>query len=446
MEEAQGAPYGAIGPTQAAPETLRRKNLRHNYRWAVTDGILAYVGSGMVPPFIAIMALSYGADSIGLSFLNLLPALFNTILFMPFAAIAERGGGIKRLVLISGYATRSAFLLMALVPFMPAAYRAGMLIGLNAVQSIPSVLYLIAWTDMMGGAFPQREWGMVFSKRNAFANFSAVVATLAAGFLIDWLPGGWGYFSVFMISGATGLLSIYSLQQMKEIPSQRKQPRKISPFKRLAMPFADKALGRRFAYFSVGLFLYNLGIFISGPAFSLFYVEELALSKSTISILVTTGTFFVVVGSPFWGWLSKRRSNAVIFAYSTIWQALFPYFYYLSGHSIPQMMAWQAILGIGVAGYNLSMFNLSMEYVDEAERPNGIAATNTVIFAAAALGSLISGPLTKSMGIEAAFLASMIVRLSGWAVFLAVFEPQKIMGKVLRGMESKHHNRDRRDS
>lgn len=446
MEETQKAVQGVTGPLQAAPETLRRKNLRHNYKWAVTDGIFAYVGSGMVPPFIAIMALSYGADSIGLSLLNLLPALFNTILFMPFAAIAERGGGVKRLVLISGYATRSAFLLMAIVPFMPEASRAGMLIGLNAVQSIPAVLYLIAWTDMMGGAFPQREWGMVFSRRNAFANFSAVIATMSAGFLIDWLPGGWGYFSVFIISGATGLLSIYSLQQMREIPAIKKQPRKISPLRRLAMPFADKSLGRKFTYFCLGLFLFNLGMFISGPAFSIFYVKELALSKSTISLLMTTGTLFVVVGSPFWGWLSRRRSNAVIFAYSTIWQALFPYFYYLSGHSIPQMMAWQAILGIGVAGYHLSMFNLSMEYVDEAERPNGIAATNTVIFAAAAIGSLISGPLTKHMGIEAAFLASMIVRLSGWAVFLAVFEPQKIMGKVLKGMESKHHNREKKDS
>ena len=102
----------------AAPESLRRKNLRNNYRWAVSDGVLAYISSGMIPPFIAIMALSYGADSIGLSMINLLPSLFNTLLFLPFASIAERGGGVKRLVLISGYITRSAFLLMAVVPFL----------------------------------------------------------------------------------------------------------------------------------------------------------------------------------------------------------------------------------------------------------------------------------------------------------------------------------------
>ena len=428
-------------PSKAAPESLRRRNLRNNYKWAVTDGILAYVSSGMVPPFIAIMALSYGASSIGLSMLNLLPSLFNTLLFLPFASLAERDGGVKRLVLLSGYITRSVFLLMAFIPFMPAAYRTSLLIGLNAMQAIPAVLYLIVWTDMMGGSFPQSEWGAVFSRRNAYANFAAVVGTLSAGFLIDWLPEGWGYFTIFIISGITGLLSIYALQQLKEVPTLHKSARKLSPFKRLAIPFSDKVLGRKFAYFSLGLFLYNLGIFLSGPAFTIFYVKELGLSKGVISLLVTTGTLFVVIASPIWGKVSKKRGNALVFAYSTIWQALFPYFFYLSGHDIYMMFAWQAILGFGVAGYNLSMFNLGLEYVDESERPNGIAVTNTVIFSAAAIGSLIAGPLTSKFGIGTAFLASTIVRLMGWAVFLAVFEPAKLMGKVLGRFESKNTSR-----
>ncbi|MBP7111332.1 MAG: hypothetical protein KBB09_07185, partial [Firmicutes bacterium] len=56
-----------VAPSGVQPETLRRKSLRHNYRCAVTDGVLAYVSSGMVPPFISIMALSYGASGVGRS-------------------------------------------------------------------------------------------------------------------------------------------------------------------------------------------------------------------------------------------------------------------------------------------------------------------------------------------------------------------------------------------
>lgn len=426
---------GAVATT--APESLRRKHLRHNYRWAVNDGLFAYVSSGMVPPFIAIMALSYGSGSVGLSLLNLIPSFFNTLLFIPFASLAERSSSVKRLVLLSGYLTRSVFLLMAIVPLLPGHMRASVLIALNAVQSIPAVLYLIVWTDLMGGVFPQSEWGTVFSRRNAYANLASVLGTLSAGFLIDWLPGEWGYISVFAISGITGLLSVYALQQMKEVPSAQKQARKIPALRRLAMPFTDKRLGRRFSYFAAGLFLYNLGIYMAGPAFSIFYVHELGLTKSTVSLLVTTGTLFVVLASPFWGRMSRNRGNAQVFAYSTIWQAIFPYFYYLSGKDIYLMFVWQAILGIGVAGYNLSMFNLGLEYVDEGERPNGIAVTNTVIFSAAAIGSLIAGPVTASWGIGSTFLASTVVRVAGWAIFLAVFEPSKLMGKVLQPSKSK---------
>jgi len=419
------------------PEILKRKNLRHNYKWAVTDGVLAYVSAGMVPPFISIMALTYGANAIGISMVNLLPSLVNTLLFLPFAGVAERSKSVKKLVLLSGYLTRAVFLAMAFIPFMPQGWKADLVIGLNALQAVPSVLYLIVWTDMMGVSFPQNEWGAVFSRRNALANLAAVMGTIAAGYLIDWLPGEWGYVAIFAISGVTGMLSIYALQHIREVPSPKAEARSISVFKRLAMPFRDEKLGRRFAYFSAGLFLYNLGIYLSAPAFPMFYVRELGLSKSMISLLNTAGTLFVVLTSPFWGRLSRKRGNAIVFAYSTIWQALFPYFYYLSGKDLGMMFAWQAILGFGVAGYNLSMFNLGLEYVDENERPNGIAVTNTVIFLSGTIGSLIGGPLMVAKGIGPTFLVSTIIRVFGWAVFLAVFEPSKIMGKVFGKLESK---------
>lgn len=427
----------------AQPETLRRKNLRHNYRYAVTDGVLAYISSGMVPPFISIMALSYGADGIGISLLSLLPSLINMLLFLPFASIAERSGSLKRMVISSGYLTRSAFLAMAFVPFLPDSWKAAALISLNALQAIPAVIYMIVWTDMMGGSFPQSEWGAVFSKRNAYANFASVIGTLLAGLLIDWLPGESSYMAIFAISGITGMFSILALQQMREIPTPQMKVRKLSVFKRLAMPFKDKELGRSFTYFSLGLFLYNLGIYLAGPAFSIFYVRQLGLSKSTISLLITTGTLFVVIASPFWGRTSRKYGNATVFAYSTIWQALFPYFYFISGSNLPMMFVWQGILGFGVAGYNLSLFNLGLEYVEESERKNGIAVTNTVIFSAAAIGSLIAGPLTEVYGVGNAMLVSTLVRISGWAAFLAVFQPYRAVVKVLNRFESKHiRNRD----
>lgn len=435
-EKGEGLP----GPQ---PETLRRKNLRHNYRYAVTDGVLSFVSSGMVPPFISIMALSYGANSVGLSLLNLLPAIINMLLFLPFASIAEKSRSLKRMVITSGYLTRSAFLAMALVPLIPDSYKAMALIALTAVQAIPAVIYMIVWTDMMGGSFPQSDWGAVFSKRNAFANFASVLGTLLAGFLIDFLPGESSYMAIFAISGVTGIFSIIALQRMREIPAQLMKARKISVFTRLAMPFKDKALGRQFTYFSLGLFLYNLGIYMAGPAFSIFYVKELGMAKSTISLLITTGTLLVVLASPFWGRVSRKNGNAIVFAYSTIWQALFPYFYYISGKSLPMMFVWQAILGFGVAGYNLSLFNLGLEYVEESERKNGIAVTNTVIFSAAAIGSLIAGPMTEAYGAGNAMLASTLVRVSGWAAFLAVFQPYRTVVKVLSRFESKNtRNRD----
>ncbi|HQJ25014.1 MAG TPA: hypothetical protein PLW63_06725, partial [Bacillota bacterium] len=161
----------------ATPESLKRKNLRHNYKWAVTDGVLAYVSAGMVPPFISIMALTYGANAIGLSMINLLPSLVNTLLFLPFAGIAERSKSVKKLVLLSGYLTRSVFLAMAFIPFMPQGWKADLVIALNALQAVPSVLYLIVWTDMMGASFPQSEWGVVFSRRNALENLASVIGT-----------------------------------------------------------------------------------------------------------------------------------------------------------------------------------------------------------------------------------------------------------------------------
>ena len=75
----------------------------------------------------------------------------------------------------------------------------------------------------------------------------------------------------------------------------------------------------------------------------MFYVRELTFQIDDKPANIA-GTLFVVLTSPFWGRLS-REGNAIVFAYSTIWQALF--YSTTFGKDLGMMSAWHAILAFG---------------------------------------------------------------------------------------------------
>ena len=243
----------------------------------------------------------------------------------------------------------------------------------DRLQTVPTVVTMVAWTALMGDTFPREERAHL----------------LALVMLLRWLhwscPAGRRFgcdaYPIttwrFVISYGASLLSLYFLSKMKEPPVVPVKTVSTSLGKRIKRPFADPKYGPKFRVFVMSAALVHFGINLAVPAYSIMYVRDLGLSNAAIGSLSLAGGLTAVLAYPMWGVVSRKAGEAAVYALSLIAFAVYPVVYGLHG-SLVYLLILKAAMGIFDAGFAFTLFNLTLEYVnpEDSER---IAVFNVLI-------------------------------------------------------------------
>ncbi|MEA4884312.1 MAG: MFS transporter [Clostridia bacterium] len=422
------------GATGAGPERRRDHSwrLRWNFKVSTLDGMFASVAMGMVNPFLAVFALSLGATNGVVGMITAVPALVNTIMYLPAAGMVERRRSKLRTSVTGALFTRVFYLLMAFVPFLPwAKYRATILVAAIGLQTIPAVVTAVAWTALMGETFPAEERARVFSMRSMFCSLVALLSSLLAGILLDRVPYPANYAALFVVSFLTSMVSLHYLSLMKETPMSEAASVRLPLSARLRRPFVDKEHGRKFSVFTASALLLHLGINIAVPVYTIYHVRVLHLSNSIIGTLSLAGGLTAVLAYPMWGVVARRAGDAAVYTLSILAYALFPVMYGLS-RSPGYLIALQAAVGFFNAGFAFTLFNLTLAYVNPTESANGIAVFNMLINATGIIAPFIATSVVSRWGIMPSFILSTLVRILGCVIFIKAVGVDETFGKLHR--------------
>jgi predicted MFS family arabinose efflux permease len=420
-----------------------RSNFRNLYADIFWFGILA----GSTAAFLAIYAARLGATNLQVGLLTAGPAMVNLMFSLPMGHALE-GKPLIRPTFISSVLHRLGYLL--LIPlawlFNPEQQIWAILI-LILLMSIPATVLSIGFNAMFADLVPPNWRATVVGRRNALLAVSITVTSLLCGQLLDRIVFPLNYQVVFALGAAGGLMSSYHLSRLRRSetaePALRSRSDANRPLGDTARQFLMRvgdslrpAAGLRYLTRAGGKPLLRLdllrgpfGLFLAAyllfytfqyvplPLFSIFFVRELHLTDSAISLGTALFQGIVTIGSLWLVNLSTRFSHRHILVTGAL---LFGHYPLLLAFAQSATLFWIVSFtgGLVWALLGSGLLNRLMERVPEENRPAYMALHNLALNVGILAGSLVGPLLGEWMGLREALLLSAGLRLLGGLLLL----------------------------
>jgi MFS family permease len=400
--------------------------VKHNFAYGTLEGMVSNMAFSLVNPFFGVYAIALGASSLMVGLLTAIPALVNTIVFIPAAGFVEKRESRLPTVLFWAGLHRSLYLVLACIPFMPVA-KPVFLVGIVTLMSVPGAISGVAWTAMMGDMFPAEDRGEIFGLRNMFVGVTGILGTMVAGRLLDGVPFPGNFSLLFLIAAGFGGWGIVLLSRMREPLIERsvhvrQRAQLISRMKSL---LDDEELGSKFKVFCASAFLLWFGFGFLAAMWTIYHVEVLNLSNTVIAGFSVLSGITTVVGSRYFGKMASSRGNVRVLFACMIVVGMFPILYTLSP-SIMFLNIMQLVSGFVLGGLNLAVFNLVFAYSKPERSPSATAVFNMLINLASFIAPFLGDACYKMFGVYVTFCVGAgfrvlalipLVRLAGFSDF-----------------------------
>jgi MFS family permease len=390
--------------------------IRHNLRWFWVDGVFAQVVEAITLAYLSLYVLALGATRAQIGWLSALSSLSAALLLLPGAALAERPGRRKQLVLISGGGiARAALLLLALAPLaLDGAAVIHAAIALAVIREASANLGLPAWVSLTADIVPLAWRGRYFGSRNVAMGLMGMATTLVVGQLITRIGGPAGYQLALGLAFAAGMVSTFSFARLREpaapiVPPAPKDAPPLSLFQHFRAHPA-------FLIFCATTALWNFSLNVAGPFFNIYVVQGLRGDAGVVGLLSVVSALSGLPGQRVFGTLADRwgpRRVQLLTSLLIPWLPLAWVFVRAPWHVIPINL----VAGFLWAGYTLASFNLLLALAPEDQRPRYTALYQIVVLAGLASGAAVGGLVITDWGYQAVFILSGAGRLVAALLF-----------------------------
>jgi MFS family permease len=375
-------------PPDAAPTPEQiETNIRH-LMWEITwFGVLI----GTTVNFIQVYVVRLGAPSLLVGAITYGPALVSIFWQLPASRLLSRTGHRMRWVLGSGFMQRLVYLLIALLPLVVNTGRAELTVLLLVFQAIPVTVAATSFLSMLADAVPADRMTQVVAWRMAGLGVSSTLGTLFAGQFLQRLPFPANYQLLFTIGYLASMVSAWHIARLHVAD----RPADLGRRGRWLAQFGQIMRYPRFAYFVLAVGVLQLAIGMSTPLFPLFWVRKLGASDGHISLVVTTASATLVIGSLLMQRTVKKIGREVALVAGALGYALYPLLTSFSP-SVWWLVPWAALGGLFNAAIAVTLFDNLVAVTPDADRTEYIGVYNVFVNVALFAGPLLAGVLATS--------------------------------------------------
>lgn len=438
----RSAPVSAVADPRTAPGLRPGSVTRNNLTYSTRDGLCYTTMMGLGEANIVVFAVALGYGEVLSGLLGAVPLLGGALLQLISPTMVRRIGSHKRWIELCAFAQAMAFVPMgvgAAVGVMP-----------PVLLFILAVLYWGAtfaagstWHTYIGLTVPRRTRAKYFAYRNRVLNISLVVATLAAGWLLHTgAQAGWAMivFAALFIAAATARLGswYYTLLQVEITPLP--SGFRAVPLRELAGRYLHGRGGRMIAY-AVSA---QLALQVSSPFVNPYLLKQIGLEKNYTMFGVLTAAVLLakVIALPLWGRIAHSRGNRALLRLAGVLIVPVPLLWLL-GENLWYLAVVQLITGAALAAYELAVFLMLLESIDDAERTSVMSRYQVVSQCGTLVGSLIGATVLHELGSDAdafawVFVASALARMMTLAL-LARVQPLRPKPAYVQALEIELH-------
>ncbi|MFW9852783.1 MAG: MFS transporter [Candidatus Thorarchaeota archaeon] len=384
---------------------------------------------GLVQPFVSMIALTMGASSGLLGWIQSISNLLATFLGPIFGRLSDL---VKRRIPFIVISTISwgipyAFLFFAKLPWI--------IVIIVALVNLLFSLGSPAWAALQNELFPQEVRGKLTGRVVWFDSIGSMVATIFTGIILTLAFEDIDYQKYILIPVAIGVfLSILGVLPFRKIEEPLKEvaAEELPESRKLKESFQIAFSNKPFLKFTIISVIYSFFFSFAWPLFSIFQVKILnatALEIAILAIIFNISTLLIInVGAK----LSDRIGRTKLIFFNRISLALFPLTYIFATE------VWHLyIIHFGVGLLMLlgtpSIQAYLLDIIPKKEGGIYFGIYNMITGAVLFLGALAGGYLTELFEIwyplRIAVIISLAIATAGRIItsflFLAVKEEKK---------------------
>jgi MFS family permease len=356
----------------------------------LADGAAFSVMVGAGETYLPAFALTVGMGEIAAGLVATLPLLAGALLQLASPAAIRRLDSHRKWVVLCA-ACQSA-------SFIP------LLVAILAGHVPPALVFLAAtmywgagmatgpaWNTWIGTIVPHQVRARYFARRTRVSQACVLLGFLAGGITLQagmaWDRRLTAFATLFLAAGTCRFVSACFLARQSEPVPPGERQRNV-PLRELWARFQRGSDGRLLVY----LLAVQVAVQISGPYFTPYMLRQLHFSYVDYVTLVGVSYVAKVVALPALGRLAHRCGARRLLWLGGLGIVPLPALWLVS-NSFPFLMVVQAAGGVAWAGYELAMFLLFFEAIDESERTSVLTTHNLAHAAATVAGSLLGGAL-----------------------------------------------------
>jgi len=408
-------------------DTVIKKSLRYS----VFDGIFASIMMGCSEMFISPYAIAMGASARMVGLLAALPSLAGALIQVKSAALSERLGSRKALIVAAVFLQAVMWLPIIAIPYIVSRYQVPWLIALYTVLIAVGIVSFPPWSSLMAEHVAAPDRGKYFGWRNRILGVTNIIAMLASGIVLHLskkfsATAITGFTVIFSVACAARLCCCYFLAKMHEPKLVIKDEHRFT-----MLDFLKRMRHSNFGRFAIFAALINFSVFLSGPFFAVYMLRDLKFSYLTYTIITMTSTLTIFAMMRVWGSHADHVGNRRVLRLTSYFLPFIPVLWVFS-HNVAYLVAVQIFGGFFWAGFNMSSSNFIYDCVTPEKRTRCVAYSNVIngiaIFAGASTGGFLARCLPPIYGnrLLSLFVLSGLLRLAASPICSMIKEVRQV--------------------
>jgi MFS family permease len=388
-------------------QNLDVEKTKKGLKASVFDGAFAQFHANLTGTiFLPAFALLLNASDLQIGILASLP-FFTTLAQLLGSYLVHHSGNCKRIAIIFALLSRSLWLpvviLISLLLIRQPVLLLQLFILIIMVHHALASISGVSWLSWMSVLVPAEIRGRFFGLRNSILGIVTVTVTIAGGFFLDWFgrnfpqePQVHAFQILFSLALIAGMISVFFLTRQPDVPGQCVNPDESVYTFRMIFRHVNF---RKFLRFAV---LWQFAVNFASPFFVVYFIKDLHLSYTLISMLTITSALADLIGMGFWGHFADQIGNKPIIFITTAIGSCMPLLWLFSDASQFSILVLMPLLhiigGFVFSGYNLCSVNLVFGLVPKQNNSAFFAVWSACNGLAAGLGAISAGLLAKYTG------------------------------------------------
>ena len=387
----------------------------------ILEGLAMATALNMLGPFIQKFTERIGGNDWHIAMINSLPPLAAILFLIPCGMIINRIHNRKRVATFLLVFNSLFFIVMMIVPGLPANIKATVFVVVVGLMNWPQSLYLTTWQAFYSDTFRGQLAQSIYGMRSRFVALVGVFVVLITGTIIARATNSeksveFIYTMIFALCFVFTIAQAFLISKVEV--RERRRPVKETDSFRLAV-FVRALKDRKFMIFCIATFLFYLTWQMGWPIFYIYQSSKdfVGFDEFWFGLMSFCISMAAFLAYPFWTKKLTKWGTGPVMILGSMVLVTNPFLYLISTNGF-WILGINTLIGAITPAFTMALFCRTIELAPERGKIVYFAVFNTIINISGFTAPLIGVWIKQNIGVINTLALLGFLRMFGLLVLV----------------------------